>query len=84
MTTDVARAPLQGLMGPGDTVPLVACSRLARPSTCGSGMTLCQVMRELQIVLALILGACPLGCQCRLAAVRPHTDLTSPTVRMSR
>jgi hypothetical protein len=26
-------------------------------------MTLSQVMRELQIVLALILGACPLCCQ---------------------
>jgi hypothetical protein len=26
-------------------------------------MTLYQVMRELQIVLALILGACPLCCQ---------------------
>jgi hypothetical protein len=26
-------------------------------------MTLCQVLHELQIVLALILGACPLCCQ---------------------
>ena len=42
-------------------------------------MTLYQVLRELQIVLALILGACPLCCQPltldRLATT-PHTDLT--------
>jgi hypothetical protein len=40
-------------------------------------MTLYQVMRELQIVLALILGACPLCCQpvtlVRLAAVSAPT-----------
>ena len=35
------------------TDPKVACA----------GMTLYQVLRELQIVLALILGACPLCCQ---------------------
>src|SRR6266851_647210 len=32
------------------------------PSPC-AGMTLHQVLRELQIVLAVILGACPLCCQ---------------------
>jgi hypothetical protein len=40
-------------------------------------MTLYQVMRELQIVLALILGACPLCCQpvtlARLAAILTPT-----------
>jgi hypothetical protein len=40
-------------------------------------MTLYQVMRELQIALALILGACPLRCQPltldRLAAVLTPT-----------
>ena len=33
-----------------------------RVSAC-AGMTLYQVLHELQIVLALILGACPLCCQ---------------------
>ncbi len=40
-------------------------------------MTLYQVLHELQIVLALILGACPLCCQPltldRLAATHPET-----------
>jgi hypothetical protein len=40
-------------------------------------MTLYQVLRELQIVLALILGACPLCCQpltlARLATTRAGT-----------
>jgi len=39
-------------------------------------MTLYQVMRELQIVLALILGACPLCCQ-PLTLERPATVLTT-------
>src|SRR6266581_4577019 len=34
-----------------------------RPKSPCAGMTLYQVLRELQIVLALILGACPLCCQ---------------------
>jgi hypothetical protein len=38
-------------------------------------MTLYQVLHELQIVLALILGACPLCCQ-PVTPARPHTDLT--------
>ena len=40
-------------------------------------MTLCQVLRELQIVLAVILGTCPLSCQpvtlARLAAALAGT-----------
>ena len=41
-------------------------------------MTLYQVLHELQIVLALILGACPLCCQpvTRPARRHPHPDLT--------
>jgi hypothetical protein len=34
-----------------------------RPQSGCAGMTLYQVLHELQIVLALILGACPLCCQ---------------------
>ena len=34
-----------------------------RPKSACAGMTLYQVLHELQIVLALILGACPLCCQ---------------------
>ena len=34
-----------------------------RPKSACAGMTLYQVLDELQIVLALILGACPLCCQ---------------------
>jgi hypothetical protein len=48
-------------------------------------MTLYQVLRELQIVLALILGACPLCCQPltldRLAAalgITPQNPATIP------
>ena len=42
-------------------------------------MTLYQALRELQIVLALILGACPLcraARHARPARRRPHSDLT--------
>ena len=42
-------------------------------------MSLYQVLRELQVVLALILGACPLVLPARHprpARRRPHTDLT--------
>jgi hypothetical protein len=41
-------------------------------------MTLYQALRELQIVLAVILGACPLCSQplTRPARRRPHPDLT--------
>ena len=41
-------------------------------------MSLYQVLRELQIVLAVILGACPLLSARHLgpARCRPHTNLT--------
>ena len=42
-------------------------------------MTLYQVLRELQIVLAVILGACPLCCPARHprpARRRLHPDIT--------
>jgi hypothetical protein len=49
----------------------------ARPKSPCAGMTLYQVLHELQIVLALILGACPLCCQAltpgRLAAALAGT-----------
>jgi hypothetical protein len=41
---------------------MTAMSR-GRPESPCAGMTLYQVLRELQIVVALILGACPLCCQ---------------------
>ena len=48
-----------------------------RPKSPCAGMSLYQVLHELQIVLALILGACPLCCQpltlARLAAARAGT-----------
>jgi len=34
-----------------------------RPKSQCAGMTPCQVVHELQIVVAVILGACPLCCQ---------------------
>jgi hypothetical protein len=47
-----------GRPGPGVLHPAAH-----RPKSPCAGMTLYQVLRELQIVLALILGACPLCCQ---------------------
>jgi hypothetical protein len=49
-----------------------------RPKSPCAGMTLYQVLHELQIVLAVILGACPLRCQPltldRLAAALARTN----------
>src|SRR5260370_32313015 len=63
--------------GPGHLNRSAGTTGAAQPiqvSPC-AGMTLYQALRELQIVLALILGACPLCCQPltldRLAALTP-------------
>jgi hypothetical protein len=45
------------------TLAQAFCTLLRTDPKAGAGMTLYQVLHELQIVLALILGACPLCCQ---------------------
>ena len=62
-TSKAAHSPAGTATSPSPPSPRRSAPAAHRPKSPCAGMTLYQVLHELQIVLALILGACPLCCQ---------------------